>query len=113
MSTLFIVNSVLVQFFVEGGAIGMGIITLLFAFMLFAAWKFPAWVKEIGIAALVVSVLWTLIGLYQAFGALIKAPDVSPYLIFAGCRVAMISTIYGLLIYFLSLIIRIIHKPRI
>lgn len=113
MTTLFIANSVLVQYFIEGGAIGMGVITLLLAFMLFAAWKFPAWVKEIGISALVVSVLWTLIGLYQAFGALIRTPDVSPYLIFAGCRVAMIPTIYGLLIYLLSLIIRIIHKPRI
>ena len=46
-------NAAFVQFFVEGGLGGMSIITLLFAFMLFAAWKFPAWVKEIGIAALV------------------------------------------------------------
>ena len=56
MSTL-IVNSALARLFVEGGAIGMGVITLLLAFMLFAAWKFPAWVKEIGISALVVSIL--------------------------------------------------------
>lgn len=113
MTTLFIVNSVLVQFFIEGGAIGMGIITLLLAFMLFAVWKFPAWVKEIGIAALVVSVLWTLTGLYQAFGAIMRAPDIATSVVFGGCRVAIISTIYGLLVYLLSLIIRIVHKPRI
>lgn len=112
MSTL-IVNSALARLFVEGGAIGMGVITLLLAFMLFAAWKFPAWVKEIGIAALAVSILWTLIGLYQAFGALIQHPDISPVVIFAGYKVALISTIYGMIVYLLSLIIRIIQKPRI
>ena len=68
----FLPNAAFVQFFVEGGLGGMSIITLLFAFMLFAAWKFPAWVKEIGIAAFVVSILWTLLGLYQAFGAIMN-----------------------------------------
>ena len=106
-------NAAFVQFFVEGGLGGMSIITLLFAFMLFAAWKFPAWVKEIGIAALVASILWTLLGLYQAFGAIMRAPDISPVVIFGGLRVALISTIYGMVIYLISLIIRIVQKPRI
>lgn len=106
-------NAAFVQFFVEGGLGGMSIITLLFAFMLFAAWKFPAWVKEIGIAALVASILWTLLGLYQAFGALLRAPDISPVVIFGGLRVSLISTIYGIVIYLISLIIRIVQKPRI
>ena len=112
MSTI-LPNAAFVQFFVEGGLAGMSIITLLFAFMLFAAWKFPAWVKEIGIAALVASILWTLLGLYQAFGAIMRAPDISPIVIFGGLRVSLISTIYGMVIYLISLIIRIIQKPRI
>ena len=106
-------NNVFVQYFIEGGAAGMGAVTLLLAFMLFAAWKFPAWVKEIGIAALVASFLWTLLGLYQAFGALLKAPDISPIVIFGGLRAALISTIYGFIVYFISLVIRVIQKPRI
>lgn len=77
-------NAAFVQFFVDGGLGGMSIITLLFAFMLFSAWKFPAWVKEIGIAALVASILWTLLGLYQAFGAILRAPDISPIVILGG-----------------------------
>ena len=109
----FLPNAAFVQFFVEGGLGGMSIITLLFAFMLFAAWKFPAWVKEIGITAFVVSILWTLLGLYQAFGAIMRAPDISPIVIFGGLRVSLISTIYGMVIYLISLIIRIIQKPRI
>ena len=106
-------NNVFVQYFIEGGAAGMGAVTLLLAFMLFAAWKCPAWVKEIGIAALVASILWTLLGLYQAFGALLRAPDISPIVIFGGLRVALISTIYGMGVYLISLIIRIVQKPRI
>ena len=43
--------------FISGGPVGMIIITLLFIALFFAAWKAPAWVKEIGIAALVVGVL--------------------------------------------------------
>ena len=109
----FLPNAAFVQFFVEGGLGGMSIITLLFAFMLFAAWKFPACVNEIGIAAFVVSILWTLLGLYQAFGAIMRAPDISPIVIFGGLRVSLISTIYGMVIYLISLIIRIIQKPRI
>ena len=69
--------------------------------------------KEIGIATLVASILWTLLGLYQAFGALLRAPDISPVVIFGGLRVSLISTIYGIVIYLISLIIRIVQKPRI
>lgn len=105
-------NSVIVHFFVEGGLGIMSTITILFAFMLFAAWKFPAWVKEIGIATLVYSILWTLIGIYQAFGLVLENAEMLP-IIFGGLRVAMISTFYGIIIYLISLIIRIIQKPRI
>ena len=107
-------NNVFVQYFIEGGIPHMGAITLLFAFMLFAAWKFPAWVKEIGIAALVIGIVSTLIGFYQVFGVLLRhGNDISPYVACGGFRVAMIPTIYGFIVYFISLVIRIIQKPRI
>ena len=107
-------NNVFVQYFIEGGAAGMGAVTLLLAFMLFAAWKCPAWVKEIGIAALVIGVIWTLVGLQQAFGATLRsANEIPPIVLLGGIRVAMISTIYGFIVYFISLVIRVIQKPRI
>ena len=43
------------QWFVSGGPIGMCGITLFLIALFFAAWKAPAWVKEIGIAGLVFS----------------------------------------------------------
>ena len=101
------------QFFVEGGVPGMIVLTLFLIALLLAAWKAPGWVREIGLGALVTSVFWTLLGLYQMFGAIQMVGDVRFPVICGGLRIAMISTFYGLIIYFISLLIRIIQKPRI
>ena len=39
----------------QGGPVGMSILTALLVALLFAAWKAPAWVKEIGAAGLAFS----------------------------------------------------------
>ena len=78
-----------------------------------AAWKAPKWVKEIGLGALVFAIFWTLSGLYQMFGAIQIAGDAPFSVICGGIRVAMIGTFYGLIVYFISLVIRVIQKPRI
>ena len=101
------------QFFVEGGVPGMIVLTLFLIALLLAAWKAPGWVREIGLGALVTSVFWTLLGLYQMFGAIQMMGDIRFPVICGGLRIAMISTFYGLIIYFISLLIRIIQKPRI
>lgn len=44
------------RLFVEGGAGYMTVISIFLILLLVAAWKAPKWVKEIGIAALVVGV---------------------------------------------------------
>ena len=99
--------------FVEGGLGGMILITLLLIALFIAAWKAPKWVKEIGIGALVLSIFWTLQGLYQMFDTLQLFGDISFSVICGGLKVTMISTFYGLIVYFISLIILVIQKPRI
>jgi hypothetical protein len=101
------------RYFIEGGPAGMILITLLLIALLVAAWKAPRWVKEIGIAALTVSVFWTVYGFYQIFDVLQMIGDVSPAIVCGGCKVALIGVLYGLIVYFISLIIRVIQKPRI
>lgn len=101
------------SFFVEGGAFGMIVLSLLLIALFLAAWKAPKWVKEIGLGALVFAIFWTLRGLYQMFGVMQMIGDVGFPVICGGLRAAMISTFYGLIIYFISLLIRIIQKPRI
>jgi len=99
--------------FIEGGPLGMTILTIILLALLLAAWKAPAWVKEIGLIALVGGVIWALLGFFQAAGVIAIAGDIHQSVIWAGMKVAIISPIYGLFIYLLSLIIRIIQKPRI
>lgn len=91
----------------------MIIVTLLFISLFFAAWKAPAWVKEIGIAALVVGVFWTILGWHQIVDYLSTHNDVANNIIASGIKVSLIPVLYGLIVYLVSLIIRIIQKPRI
>ena len=102
------------EIFISGGPVGMIIITLLFIALFFAAWKAPAWVKEIGIAGLVVGIFWTLLGCYQAAGFIQGCEEeVQQCVLAGGIKVGLVPTLYGLIVYFTSLVIRIIQKPRI
>lgn len=103
----------LFDLFVSGGPVGMIVITLLFIALFFAAWKAPAWVKETGIAALVVGIFWTLCGFLQMADFLAGHDDVASTIIAGGVKVALVPVLYGLIVYLVSMIMRIIHKPRI
>ena len=101
------------DYFVMGGLGGMIIITVLLICMLLAAWKAPKWVKEIGIGALVFSLFWSLMGLTSMCNVIQTVGDVSPSVLCGGFKCVLVSTIYGVIVYFISLILRIIQKPRI
>jgi biopolymer transport protein ExbB/TolQ len=101
------------KLFVEGGAGWMSILTLELIALLLAAWKAPAWVKEIGLLALMTGILGTLLGMMSAAASIQMAGDVSTGLLWGGIKVALITTMYGMFIYLASLVIRIIQKPRL
>jgi hypothetical protein len=101
------------KLFVDGGAFGMSILTLELIALLFAAWKAPAWVKGIGLMALVTGILWTLVGFSEMTIVVQKAGDITPSMVLAGFKVAIIPLYYCLFIYFASLVIRIVQKPRL
>ena len=105
--------SKLLAFFMEGGIGFMSVLTVLLIAIFFAAWKAPRWVKEIGIGALVFAIFGTLLGLAQVFDAIQMFGDISPAVICGGLKVTLIPTFYGFIVYFVSLIIRVIQKPRI
>lgn len=102
----------------------MSVLTALLVAIFFAAWKAPRWVKEIGSFALVFGIFSLILGLRQMFVALQNVSSnlpevnglfdiVSPGLFFGGLKVALIPVIYGIIIYLVSLIVRMIQKPRI
>ena len=102
------------QWFISGGPIGMCGITLFLIALFFAAWKAPAWVKEIGIAGLVFAMIYKVIEFSMAARFIQGCEDeVGEHIIAGGISVGLIPAIYGLIVYFISLIIRIIRKPRI
>ena len=101
------------QLFVEGGLGWMIGISLFLIALLIAAWKAPRWVKEIGIGALIYAIFGTLLGILQVLDVMQRFGDVSPAVLCGGLKVTLIPTFYGLIVYFLSLVIRVIHKPRI
>ena len=102
------------ELFIKGGSAFMSILSLLFALMFLAAWKAPAWVRDIGSIALAIGILGHLIGIYQAFGDLIVFKgDVSITVLCAGYRCSIITVMYGFVIYAVARIIHIFQTPRI
>jgi hypothetical protein len=101
------------ELFMEGGPIGMAILTILLVLMFFAAWKAPAWVKEIGQAALIWGFFWEVAGVYQMLDALQELKDVPMTVIYGGAKVTLVPVMYGMLIYLASLVIILVQKPRI
>ncbi len=104
------------KLFIEGGPLFMGILTIIFLAMLITSvrcfvnlkdgdTKKISLIKSIGLFALVFGVLGQLIGLFSAFSAIEQMKDVSPALLAGGLKVSMITTLYGMIIYAISLII--------
>lgn len=101
------------EFFLSGEPVGMIIISVLFVALFFVAWKAPAWVKEVGVGTLVFGYMWTLAEFMRAGKVIQELGDVDGYIIWGGVRVALIPAVYGSIVYLVSLIIRVIRKPKI
>jgi hypothetical protein len=101
------------QLFYDGGIFAMTVITVLFVALLIAAWKAPRLVRAIGHLALAFAAIMPLIPLHNAADAVMKAGDISPNLVWGGVKCLTIAPIYALIVYIVSLIIRIAQKPRI
>jgi hypothetical protein len=102
----------MIELFFDGGAEWMGLLTVELLALFLAAWKAPAWVKEIGLIALTTGAFSCLIGLFLMSDILAKT-EMPSTIIYGGLKVALIAPLYGMLIYVVSLILRIIHKPRL
>lgn len=113
------------KFFVMGGAGYMTILTILLVAIFFAAWKAPRWINIFGNIVLAFGFLTLMIGFYQMFQALQQVSDslggevhglydlISPNVFFGGMKVGLIVPFYGVIIYIISQIVRIIKTPRL
>ncbi len=96
--------------FIEGGMIDMTILTIELLAVIIAAWKAPGWVKDIGVLALITGLVSFFLGFYPALDLIQQVGDISGSVLMGGMWVSLITPIYGLIIYGLSLLIRIGYK---
>ncbi|MBP3534312.1 MAG: hypothetical protein J6J75_08440, partial [Alistipes sp.] len=102
------------ELFMDGDWVVMSLITLMLVAIFFAAWKAPAWVKELGLLALTIGLGYFMIGVYGVSDFIANtALHVNQHILCSGLRVAMIAPTYGLFVYGVSLIVRIVQKPRL
>ena len=94
-----------------GGFFPMSVVTLLLIALLFAAWKVPDRVKEIGLITLALGILWIATGLIKD-GNIMQEDnvDISPNLVLWGLKCCLIPFAYSIIVYIVSLVIRIIRK---
>ena len=102
----------MIDLFMMGGPLFMGILTVVFLLMIVAAVR-NGCVKELGLLALAIGFLGQLIGLFGAFEGIEQMGGVSQAMLAGGLKVSSITSIYGLLIYIVSLLIQIIKKFRV
>jgi biopolymer transport protein ExbB/TolQ len=118
----------LINIYIAGGVEYMHPITLLFLFNLCVVTyvtishlkkksidkKWIETIKHIGGLALAVGTIGTLVGLFFAFDALEASKEVIPFpVIMGGLKVALITILYGLFIFFVSMIMYVAMKLKI
>ena len=92
-----------------GGPLFMSILTLILILLIGAA-ILKKEVKEIGLLALAFGFLGQLIGLMGAFEGIEAMGGVSQSILAGGLKVSSITSIYGMLIYTIGLIIQVIRR---
>ena len=109
--------------FYQGGSMFMGILTLLLlAIIVWNVYHFIVYSKstkamlpvlqrkfrngrDIGLFAVIVGITGQMIGLFVAFDYIQKVEDVRPSLVWAGLKVSMIPTLYGMFIFLFALLV--------
>ncbi len=104
--------------FYMGGPLFMSILTLILIaviILFIGAWLRKTTgelIKEAGLLGLVIGILGQLIGLFSAFQGIETMGNVSPAMLAGGLKVSMITTVYGMLIYIIALILWFVVKAR-
>jgi len=111
------------DWFIMGGSLFMSILTILLVIIVAVSVYFAVtiasgkanekanfsnqlkYVKSIGLFTMIVGILGQLIGLFSAFTAIEAANDISPSIMAGGLKISLITTLTGIFIYLISIII--------
>ena len=95
----------MINLFFEGGVLFMSIISFFLVMTGVSFYLHSDKLKTYGNLALSTGILGSLIGLYSAFIIIQEVGNASPSVFAGGLRVALICTIYGVLVYLISRIL--------
>ena len=111
------------EWFIMGGTLFMSILTILLVIIVAVSAYFAVviassksrdkenfahqlkYVRTIGLFTLIMGILGQLIGLFDAFSAIERVGDISPSILAGGLKISMITTLTGMVIYVISIII--------
>jgi biopolymer transport protein ExbB/TolQ len=111
------------DWFIMGGTLFMSILTILLVIIvavsvyygvLIASGKSKdrenfahqlKYVRSLGLFTLITGILGQMIGLFMAFTAIEAAQDISPAIMAGGLKVSMITTLTGMVIYLIAILI--------
>lgn len=111
------------KYYVEGGALFMGMLSIVFLIILALAVVIGVavfvtktedknklsgklgYIKSLGLFAFVLGMLGQFIGLFDAFKAIESGMDITPQLLAGGLRVSSITSIYGMIIFIVAYLI--------
>ena len=95
----------MINLFFEGGVLFMSIISIFLVMTGVSFYLHSDKLKTYGNLALSTGILGSFIGLYSAFITIQQLGNVSPSVLAGGLRVALICTMYGILVYIISRIL--------
>ena len=111
------------DWFVMGGSLFMSILTILLVIIVAVSVYFAVniasgkasekanfkqqlrYIKSLGLFTMITGILGQLIGLFSAFTAIEAAGDVSPAMLAGGLKISLITTLTGIVIYLISILI--------
>lgn len=109
----------MIELFQMGGMLFMSILTIELGVVVFFVVKGiinnesnTGKIKSAGLLAAITGILGQLIGLFDAFQAIQHVGTVSPGVLAAGLKVSMITTMYGIFIYFIAVLASLVLKVR-
>ena len=104
----------IVDAFMAGGWWGMAAITLTLVCALFAAWKAPAWVQNLGKVAIAIGVISFLLGISDIAKVIQENGNEFPFSVYmGGLKVALIAPIYSIIVYVIITLVDLVRRPRI
>jgi biopolymer transport protein ExbB/TolQ len=102
----------MIDLFLNGGLVTMSFLTLLFILVVIASNKRKNLVRSLGLLAFLVGLLSSFLGIYSAITIIEQMGNTSPAIVAGGIKTALITFIYGIFVFVVSIVLDIVNKNK-